>query len=91
MDDPLDDILRKFHLECCENVEITRKFECPTLGWKYPRQMLTMVSVLESHALSMYTNSLVNADSFYANFNNTTFQKVPIPHLTRPMKQKFLH
>ena len=38
-----------------------------------------------------YTNSLVNADSFYANFTNTTFQKIPIPHLTRTMKQKFLH
>ena len=34
----------------------------------------------------MYTNSLVNANSFYANlfyanFTNTTFQKIPIPHL----------
>ena len=38
-----------------------------------------------------YTNSLVTAYSFYANFTNTTFQKVPIPHLTRTMKQKFLH
>ena len=37
-----------------------------------------------------YTNSLVNAGSFYTNFPNTTFQKIPIPHLTRPMKQKFL-
>ena len=38
-----------------------------------------------------YTNSLDNADSFYAKFTNTTFQKIPIPHLTRTMKQKFLH
>ena len=38
-----------------------------------------------------YTNTLVNADSFYANFTNTTFQKIIIPHLTRTMKQKFLH
>ena len=37
------------------------------------------------------TNSLVNADSFYANFTNTTFQKIPIPHLTHTMQQKFLH
>ena len=34
----------------------------------------------------MYTNSLVNANSFYtnlfyANFTNTTFQNIPIPHL----------
>ena len=40
---------------------------------------------------SIYTNSLVNVDSFYTNFTNTTFQKFPIPHLTRPMGQKFLH
>ena len=39
----------------------------------------------------VYTKSLVNADSFYANFITTTFQKIPIPHLTRTMKQKFLH
>ena len=38
-----------------------------------------------------YTNSLINADSFYANFTNKTIQKIPIPHLTRPMRQKFLH
>ena len=29
---------------------------------------------------------LVNADLVYVNFNNTTFQKVPIPHLTCSMK-----
>ena len=38
-----------------------------------------------------YTNSLVNADWFYANFTNTTFHKIPIPHLIRTMKQKSLH
>ena len=38
-----------------------------------------------------YTKSLVNTNSFYTNFTNTHFQKVPIPHLTRTMKQKFLH
>ena len=39
----------------------------------------------------IYTKSLVNTNSFYKNFTNTHFQKVPIPHLTRTMKQKFLH
>ena len=29
-----------------------------------------------------YTKSLVNTNSFYTNFTNTHFQKVPIPHLT---------
>ena len=37
------------------------------------------------------TKSLVNTNSFNTNFTNTHFQKVPIPHLTRTMKQKFLH
>ena len=31
----------------------------------------------------------VNADTFYANFTNTTCKKIPIPHLTRTMKQFF--
>ena len=35
-----------------------------------------------------YTNSLVNGDSSYKNFTNTTFQKFPISHLTRTMIQK---
>ena len=30
----------------------------------------------------MYTKSLVNTNSFYANFTNMHFQNVPIPHLT---------
>ena len=41
--------------------------------------------------MNIYTNSLVNVDSFYVNFTNRTFQKFPIPHLTHSMKQKFLH
>ena len=39
----------------------------------------------------MYTKSLVNTNSFNTNFTNTHFRKVPIPHLTRTMKHKFLH
>ena len=35
-----------------------------------------------------YTNSLVNADSFYANFTNTTFKKIPIPHLNFMFSKK---
>ena len=38
-----------------------------------------------------YTKSLVNTNLVNTNFTNTHFQKVPIPHLTRTMKQKFLH
>ena len=41
--------------------------------------------------LLLYTNSLVNADSFYTNFTNMTIQKIPISHLTRTMKHKSLH
>ena len=40
---------------------------------------------------SILTKSLVNMNSFYTNFTKTHFQKVPIPHLTRTMKQKFLY
>ena len=43
---------------------------------------VSMTSVVE------YTYSLINVDSFYANFTNTTFQKICIPHLTRTMKGK---
>ena len=39
----------------------------------------------------LYTNFLLNSESSYVNFTNTTFQKIPISHLTRTMKQKFLH
>ena len=45
--------------------------------------MLFNVLVLQKINFCMYTNSLVNGDSFYANFTSTTFQKIPIPHLTR--------
>ena len=38
-----------------------------------------------------YTNSLVNADSFYSDLTNSTFQKIPISCLTQTMKHKFLH
>ena len=38
-----------------------------------------------------YTKCLVNTNLVNTNFTNTHFQKVPIPHLTRTMKQKFLH
>ena len=34
---------------------------------------------------------LFKADLFKANFTNTAFQKIPIPHFTLPMRQKFLH
>ena len=37
------------------------------------------------------TKSLVNTNLFYTNFTNMHFQKFPIPHLTRTMKQKFHH
>ena len=38
--------------------------------------------------VQIYTNSF---NSFYANFSNTRFQKVPSPHLKLTIKQKFLH
>ena len=48
--------------------------------------------------IQLYTNSLVNADSFYANIINTTFQKEPrymylmrIPSLTHTQSTYFSH
>ena len=38
--------------------------------------------IFNSKSRSLYNNSLVNADSFDANFTKTNFQKVPISHLT---------
>ena len=35
--------------------------------------------------------SLVKADSFYANFTNLTFQKIPIPHLTHTIETGILN
>ena len=53
------------------------------------------VALLKTCLLKMilitYTKSLVNTNLFYTNFTNTHFKKVPIPHLTHTMKQKFLH
>ena len=43
------------------------------------------------NVFKMYTNSLVTTDLFYANFTKTTFQNIPIPHLTPTMKQRVLH
>ena len=34
---------------------------------------------------SIYTISLLNEDLNYTNFTDTTFQKIPIPHLTRTL------
>ena len=42
------------------------------------------------YELLLYTNFLVNSDSFYGKFTNTTFQKIPSPHLTCIVKQKIL-
>ena len=49
---------------------------------------MTIFACLASKIIDVrnYTNSLVNADWFYAKFTNTTFQKIPIPHLTHTIK-----
>ena len=54
-------------------------------------QRFGTIFVLVFISLSNYTNSLVNMDSFYTYFTNTTFQKIPIPYLTRAMTQKVLY
>ena len=47
--------------------------------------------ITPNRGTTRYTKSLVNTNLVNTNFTNTHFQKVPIPHLTRIMKQKFLH
>ena len=59
------------------------------VGWKMGT--LWKFQDMDIRGWNIYTKSLVNTNLFYMNFTNTHFQKVPIPHLTRTMKQKFLH
>ena len=76
----------KAGLDYCEDPA----WVCESLNFCFPAQTeFSWLAEKPSHC--NWTNSLVNADSFYANFTNTTFQKIPIPYLTLTMKQKFLH
>ena len=52
----------------------TKNFWGPSLN-----HLQTFVDMDATFFVIIYTNSL---DSFYPNFTNMTFQKVPIPHLT---------
>ena len=56
---PLDDILRKFHLACCKNVDRPTLAKCPTLSWRNPSQWLTLGSILESQANHLFVQSEV--------------------------------
>ena len=51
----------------------------------------SILKEIERRVSIKYTKSLVNTNLVNTNFTNTHFQKVPIPLLTRTMKQKFLH
>ena len=42
--------------------------------------------VVTLHYTNTYNNSSVNTNLIYANFTNTQFEKVPIPHLAWTMK-----
>ena len=50
-----------------------------------------MIAILNQTLQSVYTNSLVNTDSFYANLSNKNFQKILTFQLTSIMNQKFFH
>ena len=41
--------------------------------------------------LGKFNGTVYTKTKFYTNFTNMHFQNIPIPHLTRTMKQKFLH
>ena len=47
------------------------------------KSCLVKIWPYENNVFLMNCNSLVNTDSFYTKFTNTTFPKVHIPHLTR--------
>ena len=67
--------------------EIDPQSSQPSL-WQY------WLSRFQGRDMKLYTNFLVNMDSFYTNFTNTTHQKISIPHLTRimlPFHNFFLH
>ena len=82
-----------------KNGKIDPKHSCPmNVQVDLPKESafvtdsaLILTEKLLATMVSWYTKSLVNTNSFYTNFTNTHFQKVPIPYLTRTMKQKFLH
>ena len=67
-------------------IELTSKVHLPFIALIAPATTDIALLIQET-----YTKSLVNTNSFYTNFTNTHFQNIPIPHLTRTMKQKFLH
>ena len=69
-------------LECHEPV--SEASDCPS-GYKFDLHFRGC-SFPNFGKFFNYTNSFVNADSFYANLTNTTFHKIPIPPLTRTMK-----
>ena len=61
------------------------------LGASHDVGNLLLLQLLKLFSNYKYTKFLVNTNSFYMNFTKTYFQKGPIPHITRTMKQKFLH
>ena len=65
--------------------------KCPKFAVCKGRPSSYALRRLLTRLYQLYTKSLVNTNSFNTNFTNRHFQKVPIPHLTRTMKQKFLH
>ena len=83
--------------EIVNKIEVKHFVICVSIWtvWKslYKHTKICINGGLKMHIVNhfKYTKSLVNTNSFYTNFTNTHFQKVHIPHLTRTMKQKFLH
>jgi hypothetical protein len=56
----------------------------PELSAKWILSILSDLPLTKKTEKNVYTNSLVNADLFYTNFSNTTFQKEPrYMYLTR--------
>ena len=82
---------KKLGTECTKQATI----DCPppfpsTYYVLLPHYIFGELVSRHRYGLDMYTKSLVNTNLVNTNFTNTHFLKVPIPHLTRTMKQKLI-
>ena len=61
------------------------------------RQIMLRSKIINQEEVTLFDNEKTNTPTpwltqiFKVNFTSMSFQKIPIPHLTLTMKQKFLH
>ena len=59
---PLDQLVRVYHLNCCQNILMRPKQEprCPTLNWRSLTNYLDFIAVLESQANMKFPHNEVS-------------------------------